>query len=596
MSIDNCYDNVIKRLTDENKIKPLSQKLLSLTKNDERVLYVYNTLESLKAFPNLLQVSKSDEISTKYRNQGNKYYQQRENYTALQYYNLSLGYAPIESEAYSLSLANRSAVLCSLKAYNECIKDIENVFSQKFPEKLRKKLNDRKEKCQDSLLTKKPPVTNNTDLLESFEIKNDSRYPCANSKLEVVFNKEMGRHVVAKEDIRVGETLAQEEPYFVLLLKSQYLVCCSYCLSRDLNLTPCSSCCFALYCSEKCKKRAWNDYHSVECSLMPTIIHMEFTKLEWLGLRTVIRARNDHNNWKDLFQTIKEAEENAETEFRGHVKIDGKWVYDSKYYTSIHMLASNIEKRTISDIFQKSVTAAVFLKLLEETEFLKGNVDEEKNDIKKCVAGILLHHIMTSPTNMHGISGLMQNSMGHYEDDTSIASASYAFHSLINHSCAPNVVRFNKLGTGKMTLIALRPIKKGMQIFDNYGAHHALDDYMSRQSTLKFQYKFTCACEACVNKWPMYFSLPPAKCLRPQIKSTKCSLLHQNNIEKLQKGDIKMAIKLYKPLCELAQMLEPYCPCVELADCQETLKQCLQIFGGLIPNYIEIPWSVKPSN
>ncbi|XP_053610956.1 SET and MYND domain-containing protein 4-like [Plodia interpunctella] len=598
MSIDDCYHSVIKKLTDEDKIIPTSQKLSNLTKNYERVLYVYEILGSLNTFPNVLEVSKSVDLSTKYRNLGNKHYQQRDNYTALQYYNLSLLYAPPESEAYSLSIANRSAVLFTLKANKECIKDIELVFRLKFPEKLRNKLNNRKEMCQKHLPLKK--VTQKQYENDQFikfltpGANNDSRYVCASVKLEVVFSKEMGRHVVAKEDIKVGEILAQEEPYFVLLLKSQYLLCCSYCLSRDLNLIPCHSCCFALFCSEQCKKKAWVDYHGVECSLMATLIHMEFTKLEWLGLRTVIRARNDHTDWKSLFQTIKKAEENADTEFRGHVKIDGKWIYDSKYYTSIHMLASNVEKRSVSDIFQKSVTAAVFLKLLEKTNFLKGD-NEDNDEIIKCVAGMLLHHIMTSPTNMHGISSIKQNSMGNYVDDTSIASASYAFHSLINHSCAPNVVRFNKLGTGQMTLFALRPIKKGMQIFDNYGSHHAMENFTSRQSSLKFQYKFTCLCEACVNKWPMYFNLQPARRLPPHINSKK-SLLRLNNIENLQKGDVKTACKLFEPLCDFAGLLEPYCPCLELADCQETLKQCLQIFGGLIPYFVDVEWSVIPES
>lgn len=42
----------------------------------------------------------------------------------------------------------------------------------------------------------------------------------------------------------------------------------------------------------------------------------------------------------------------------------------------------------------------------------------------------------------------------------------FPFCSLINHSCAPNVVRIYV--EGKVTLIACRPIKKGSQLFDCY--------------------------------------------------------------------------------------------------------------------------------
>lgn len=473
MSIDSCYEGIIAKLTSQSKIQAISTKLLSLTTNDERVLYVYDIIGSLNAFPRVLKVTKTENVSTHYRNLGNQCFQSKADYTAWQYYNLSLMHAPIASESYCLALANRSAVFFSLKNFKECIGDIKQVLSLNYPAKLKDKLLKRQASCEESLNVDQSAIeVDHPGIIEILTLQGpiDARYPCASSKLEVVFNDQMGRHVIAKEDINVGEVLVQENPYFALLLKSQYLFSCSYCLSRNLNLLPCHSCCFALYCSDKCKQNAWKDYHSVECTLMPILTHMQFTKLELLALRTIIKARSDHNDWNSLFTTIQEAETQIDTEFRGHVKVDDKWIYDSKYYVSIHTLASNIEKRNISDIFQKSVTAAVFLYLLKKgTDFLVPENGEDKVKIEKCVAGTLLLHIMTSPTNMHGLSTNIETPAGNYVDEISIASAPYAFHSLLNHSCAPNVVRFGKLGTGQMTLYALRPIKKGMQLLDNYG-------------------------------------------------------------------------------------------------------------------------------
>lgn len=472
MSIDSCYEGVIAKLRTEHIILSISHKLLSLTTNDDRVLYVYGILKSLQALPTPVEVSKSENVSTYYRNYGNQCFQNKEDYKAWQYYNLSLLFAPLSSENYCLALSNRSAVFHSLKKYKECLQDIKDVFSVKYPEKLKDKLSKRQAFCIKYLANdKKANDANYADINNIFTLQGpiDPRYPCASPKLEVLFSEELGRHVIAKEDIKVGEVLVQENPYFTLLLKDQYLFSCSYCLSRNCNLLPCTNCCFALYCSKECRKNAWKDYHSVECALMPTLIHMEFTKLELLAIRTVVKARNDHSCWDDLFETIHEADSNLNTEFRGHVLVDGQWVYDSRYYSSIHTLASNIERRSVSDIFQKSVTAAVFLHMLTtKTDFLNGN-ENNAEKIRKCVAGMLLLHIMTSPTNMHGLDTNTQTVDGNFIEEISLASAPYSYHSLLNHSCAPNVVRCNKLGTGKMTLFSLRPIKKGMQLFDNYG-------------------------------------------------------------------------------------------------------------------------------
>ncbi|XP_028162096.1 SET and MYND domain-containing protein 4 [Ostrinia furnacalis] len=597
MSIDSCYEGVLAKLNAQGKIRSISQQLICTKDIHDKVLIVYDILEGLEAFPKILDVEKCEKVSTYYRNQGNKKYQRNDNYGAWQYYNLSLLHAPLHSECYCLALANRSAVFSSLEKWAECIKDIDTVFSMKYPEKLTDKLNKRKSICIDKVTPESEWLSPEIRELLTLKDPQMPRFPCASSKLEVVFSNEMGRHVVAKCDIKVGDILIQEEPYFKLLLKHQYLFTCSYCLSRSLNLLPCHSCCFSLYCSVQCKDSAWKDYHETECPLMATLVELKFTTLELLALRTVIKARNDHADWDSLFKTIQEAEENAGSEFRGHVKVNNEWVYDSKYYTSIHTLASNIEKRSISNIFQKAVTAAVFLfQLSQKTKFLESDNEEEQDNIRKYAAGNLLHHIMTSATNMHGISGNVESAEGNFVDEFNIGSAPYAFHSLLNHSCAPNVVRCHRLGTARMTLVALRPIKKGMQLYDNYGAHHAIDDRNTRQGNLKFQYKFTCLCEACVNDWPTHFTMQRAKNLPAAIVKHKDNILNTDALDNLQKGDLKTAERIYKPLCEIAQVLEPYAPCLELSDCQESIKQCLQIFGGLVPyGYSQqVEWNAAP--
>lgn len=475
-TIDSCYEGIIEKLTIQGKILVISKKLLSLTNNGDRVQHVYSIIESLNAFPKVLEVKKSEGVSTHYRNLGNQSFQLSQDYEAWQYYNLSILHAPVVgSENYAVALSNRSAVFISLKLYKECLNDVEEVLKSDYPEKLKEKLLKRQQICLQAL-SKNSQESDAAELNTVVEKvltlagSRDPTYVRASTKIAVTYTEEMGRHVVAKEDIHVGEILVQDVPYFALCLKNQLLFSCSNCLSRAANLYPCDYCCFSLYCSDDCKSSAWKSYHSIECSLMASLIDLNFTKLELLGLRTVIKARSDHEDWHALLQTIEDAESGVNTEHHGQVNINGQWIYDSKYYPSIHTLESNIDKRSVSDIFQKSVTAAVFLHLLKnKTGFLKAESGLHIAKIRHVVSGLLLLHIMTSPTNMHGISSNIENQNGDFVDEVSLGSAPYAFLSLLNHSCAPNVVRFSKLGTSNTMLFALRPIKKGMQLFDNYG-------------------------------------------------------------------------------------------------------------------------------
>ncbi|GBP34721.1 SET and MYND domain-containing protein 4 [Eumeta japonica] len=489
MDIDLLYAEVMQKLILENKIARVSQKLISSTKNDDRVQQVYDVLKGSKMFPKPMIVQKCAVKSTVYRNLGNKNFQNHNDYEAWQYYNLALLHAPVDSVDYIFALANRSAVFFDLKKYEECLNDIEQVSNMGYPERLKDKLLKRESSCKEAL--SKPLLIDekNTDAIETMYSMKGSRNPSYSNSIEIY---EIGT----------------------------------------------------------------------------------------LALRTVIKARCEQPDWQSLFNIISEVEANLNTEYRGCTRVDDKWVYDSQSYATIHALVSNIEKRSVSDIFRKGVTAAVFLHILmKETEFLK----DAKTGIVKRVGGLLLHHIMTVPTNMHGISVNTPTSEGKYVNDMSLGSAAYAFFSLLNHSCSPNVTRFSRFGTGNMKLIAIRPIKKGMQLFDNYGVHHATQDRESRQSTLNFQYKFVCTCEACVDNWPTYHNLGAAKNLPKLIAEKKKKILSPNAIEKLERGCKDIAMALYKPLCELITVLDNYAPCVELADCQESLKQCLGIYEGFLP-------------
>ena len=77
----------------------------------------------------------------------------------------------------------------------------------------------------------------------------------------------------------------------------------------------------------------------------------------------------------------------------------------------------------------------------------------------------------------------------------------YPTLAMFNHSCDPSIVRFYVEDV--VAVQAIKNIRKGEEICENYGPiffHSAKDD---RQSRLEKQYWFKCACIACQENWPL---------------------------------------------------------------------------------------------
>lgn len=479
-TIDSIYHELLEKLTQDNKIHHVSQQLLAMAENEEKVLFVYGFLKSYGMNPLVMKVMKSSYASTHYRNLGNQCYQKEFFHEALQFYNMALCFAPPLTEDFALAMSNRTAVLIALKQYRACMIDVNLVLTIPYPDKIREKLVRRKKLCKEEY--NRNPELAEEDVQEPDYLKvlkldgprNDT-YTSASAKLEVKYNSDFGRHVIAKEDIEVGEVIVQEDPYIGLVLRNQLALCCSYCFKRSLTLRPCPFCCFTMYCDRKCGDKAWGEYHQYECPMIATLLKMNFSKLELLALRITIKARTDHRDWYSVFATVLDTETLLYTNHWGHVMVDGgrgdKWEYSSRYYSAMQTLCTNVDKRDISDIFRKCVSSAVLMHCLAVVNFNKveSRTEQLKQRIKRFTAGTLLLHMMTGPTNMHSISATIENENGNFVDEYNLGIAPYAFLSLINHSCSPNVVRYSKLGTNRMSLIALRPIKKGTMIVDNYG-------------------------------------------------------------------------------------------------------------------------------
>ncbi|XP_044252516.1 SET and MYND domain-containing protein 4-like [Tribolium madens] len=540
-SNENCcnFVNFLKQLrchlsaTDD--VTSLSRRFDALNSNFERVNFVVELVKSAKINIELQKDVKSDEIATKFREQGNEMYKKKKLKEAWEFYTKSVCYAEENSVNLGLAYANRSAVLFELDLHKQCLMDIKRALDHNYPQHLKPKLFVREKNSKNTEIEALTPheaipiVTNNNPRIQS-----------ASDCIAVQEEENWGRFVVATRDIKIGEVLAVEKP-FVVFVVNEFLNHCHECTSLCYNLIPCKTCTQAMYCSESCRDYAFDKYHKYECPILATLRFLQFDKLKLLALKIALLVRNRYNEIDNLGKTLD--------------------FYRSDCYKEIHNLVSNTTKRSVSDLFERATAAALIYDLVKtHTKFF---TDFNETTFKE----VLLLHMQTGPSNFHEIVELVPNSSGTYEPEE-IASGAFAFLSLLNHSCCPNVARFSYGST--LVLRAIQNIQKGEQCFDNYGYHFALMDKNERKKRLQSQYYFDCVCKACENNWPLYDSLP----------SFGKHEIEDSIFSKLSSGDVETAETVVIDLCAKLGELQKLQPCKDFCQLQEIVKQCFVVMGN----------------
>lgn len=180
--------------------------------------------------------------------------------------------------------------------------------------------------------------------------------------------------------------------------------------------------------------------------------------------------------------------------------INGK--IDSKKFSSIYILSSaynpNIPEKstdqfTMSIIVAYALSSRIGLFKNEATRYLK--LLQQKDDFIFLVA-LIEKLIRVSMCNSCGINMPMMNcTMNLFCSSYSLLPA----FSFFNHSCDGSFIR--TFCTGSMMLTTIKPIKKGDEIFDNYGMGFQRYGKEQRQQSLYLKYDSICKCIPCVENW-----------------------------------------------------------------------------------------------
>ena len=151
------------------------------------------------------------------------------------------------------------------------------------------------------------------------------------------------------------------------------------------------------------------------------------------------------------------------------------------------------------ELFHRSAFAVLLLRCLESQGYFG---DDSSEDDKIYIGTLLTHFLQILQFNAHEVAQFEMRGKRFQDGAKSqfIGVAIYPTLALFNHSCEPSVIRIYSAET--IHVQAVKKIRKGEEIFENYGPIFFTTPKADRQDRLSKQYRFNCRCKACNDNWP----------------------------------------------------------------------------------------------
>ncbi|XP_044005681.1 uncharacterized protein LOC122850613 [Aphidius gifuensis] len=422
-----------------------------------------------------------------WRKIGNKEYTSAKNKDylrkSIEAYTKSIAFAPVGSSELSLAYANRSAVLFKARLYEDCLLDIERSLKAGYPDKFKTKLFLRQSLCFKALIPSShiesnismasamqwlpdlkkynpkyniikeyPKMINELKepreiIRYSPEIKNDNAIIVGGSDaIELKQTEENNQHIVATRDIKSGEFIYISEPFAAILANELRFTNCWHCCRQTLAGVPCDNCPNIIYCSERCKKKAWNSYHNTECLVLGSLL-----KVGDIDTKKLMATFNDFK-----FELILLAV--------GIVKI---------FCQKTNILG---QKMTMENLI--------------------------KNEKILILGELISRYLMMGYRNHQGLIDITLGS------DRAASNVMMPIFKIINKSCDSNI-DWIYLGSN-VGFYASKPIKQGEPILMSTFGQYYVVPKAERHSAFKITTDdpVPCKCTACIENWPILDYLP----------------------------------------------------------------------------------------
>lgn len=381
-----------------------------------------------KQIMSTLSETKCPCVANEFRHRGNEFCESEDYEAAQACYNQSLINA--EGESLALVYAQKASLSFKCQKFDECLKNIELARQSKMAEKKDLKCN-----CLSIM-------ESNLKQLEFLQLS----YP-ANKKLpfivdciELITNDKYGRHIITSKDLKVGDIVAIEKPYFISPTEDTGS-CATSDTIKPFDSFSCAYCVISKYLNIYSNSHNKHFFHSAEAAktckeLTTKVFHRnEFEStndVDGLNCGLISRmARSMFSNTLELFDNSIEDLQDFLCENESHHRT----IFDFDFSDS---------DETRND---KSRLLAMFT-LIEGVSF-SGTCAEDVAKFFYQLAWKIANEYTSIPLASTDCFGL------------------YLFGSLLNHSCAPNVLA--KEFDDKNVFFVIRPITEGQQLFISYG-------------------------------------------------------------------------------------------------------------------------------
>ncbi|KAF7988261.1 hypothetical protein HCN44_007793 [Aphidius gifuensis] len=460
--------------------------------------------------------TKDKYISIIYQGEGKQHYDNKEHDECWIKYTKAIAYALPDSLELTWAYLNRSGALFKASMFDDCLKDLDRLKHMKiFPDDAKLLAHVRALKSHKIIADREFSLSlrraNNNEAADqvdkdrilslklNYEIlpvileRNNPEVSSLSDSTQLNYSREYGRHIIAKEDIQVGEVIGVEYAYASNIVQDLKYNFCGYCKKQSWSSIPCNNCAHVVYCSENCKINADNDYHRVECKIIPYLLAFGIKDKYLLALRIAIMGMLEGPDKIPTIEDLLSFAPRTRGFMNGRLRPD---VHTSVAFmqTSISINLIDQECVSLADCFIMSYF------LLIHMDSLPSGHDGDLQDLKSRkefmnVVELIDKSVRVLMNNGHEV---LMPQTDDINQQIHMGSALIVPFSLFNHSCQPMVI-ISRHGD-QFIMKASCPIKKGQQIFTNYGVTWYCHDKQTRQEFLSF-YNFTCKCDACCGDW-----------------------------------------------------------------------------------------------